>query len=90
MNLDSVVHKTVPLPLARLPGNVRGTPEERAARVQAHMDRVHPMVDAIRREEAEAALRPPIERKRKNDRKFRARQLVKAQQRAAAIAGRRT
>lgn len=61
---DEIVYKTVPLPVARLQGDVHDTPEERAARVQAHMDRVHPKLDAIRQEEArvQRAVGDPVER----------------------------
>ena len=47
---EDLVYKTIRLPLASTAGKMRGTPEERAARVQAHMDRVHPQLAAIKQE----------------------------------------
>lgn len=91
---DDLVFKTIRLPLL---GPAKPDdwlpPAERETRVLAHMARVAPMVDFIRREEREAARRSaadPITRHRKSDRKFRVRELVKAQLRARAIAERRT
>ncbi len=48
---DDVTYKTVPLPIAKESSKYE-TDEEYEARMQAQCDRVHPMVDAIREEEA--------------------------------------
>lgn len=88
---DDIAYKTIPLPVARLPGKVRGTREERAARVQAHMDRVHPVIDAIVQEEErlQRAVGDPVERSRFNSRKSRRKQRALANLRAAEIAARK-
>lgn len=72
---DDLVYKIIPLPVARYPANVDGTPEERAARVQAHMDRVHPQLDAIKREESRVYLETgdPVERYLCNNRRWKKR-----------------
>lgn len=87
---DDIAYKTIPLPVARLPGTVRGTPEERAARIQAHIDRVHPVLDAIAQDEerVQRAVGDPVERARLNSRKSRLKQRALANLRAAEIAAR--
>lgn len=87
---DEITCKTVPLRGASPPSRVREDAEERAARVQAHADRVHPMVDAIREEESRVRrnVGSPVERANLNNARRR-RQRTLARRRAAEIAGKK-
>lgn len=69
---DELVYKTIPLAVAKSAARISETPEERAARVQAHIDRVRPMLDAIKLEEARVqhAFGDPVERALANNRKW--------------------
>lgn len=81
---DEIVYKTVPLPVSSSHGiRFRESAEEHEARVQAHMDRVHPMLDAIEREEARVHLETgdPVERALCNNRKWKRR--TRARERSA-------
>lgn len=80
---DDIVYKTVPLNIASSPAHMRGTPQERAARVQAHMDRVHPAMEAIEREETRVFREKGDPVQRAKDRKVQLRYL--ARKRAAKI-----
>ncbi len=88
---DDIVHKTVRLPIASCPEDISATwtKEElldHEMRIQAHMDRVHPMVDAIRKEEASVrrAVGDPAKRALINNAR-RKRQRRAAQKRAEEI-----
>lgn len=72
---DDIVLKTIPLPLALPPGGRRGTRAERAARVQAHMDRIHPVLDFIEQEErrVNGEIGDPVERALCNNRTWKRR-----------------
>ncbi len=74
---DEIVYKTVRLPVASSPDDIESTwtaeeVEAHEARVQAHMARVHPMLDAIRREEARVYLQTGdrVERDLRNNRRW--------------------
>lgn len=92
---DDIVLKTIPLPLALPPGGRRGTRAERAARVQAHMDRIHPVLDFIEQEErrVNGEIGDPVDRNRRNScrshRKRRAMARAAASERAAVVRARR-
>lgn len=93
---DEIVCKTVPLPIASGPEDISATwtadeIRDHEARVQAHMARVHPKVDAIREEEASVrrASGDPAERALCNNRRRKRKLRTLARKRAAEIAGRK-
>lgn len=84
---DDIIHKTVPLPIASCPDDIANsdTPEAHEARIQAHMNRVHPKIDAIEKEESRVrrASGSPAERERCNkNRQRRQRALAKRRKEA--------
>lgn len=88
---EDLILKTIPLAIAKHAGSARGTKEERAARVQEHMDRVHPVLESM--QEEENCMQIPVddhaERSRFNSMKSHRKQRALAKLRAEAIAARR-
>ncbi len=88
---SDLIFKTVQLNNVAKYGRAQLTPEQRESLIQGHCDRIHPMLDAIREEEArvQAEFGCPKERARFNSRKSQRKQRALARARAQGIAARR-